>query len=73
MEAKNSEIEAKNSEIEAKNSEIAAKNSEIAVKNSEVQNLKNNFAGQLHDEKEFMDVKIVCNEKTFDGHKAVHR
>ena len=52
-------------------SEIAAKNSEIAVKNFEIQNLKNNFAGQLHDEKEFMDVKIVCNEKTLDGHKAV--
>ena len=36
----------------------------------ELENL-NNFAGQLHDEKEFVDVKIVCNEKTFDGHKAV--
>ena len=51
------------SEIEAKNCEIEAKNCEIEA--------KNNFAGQLHDEKEFMDVKIVCNEKTFDAHKAV--
>ena len=41
----------RNTEIAVKNAKIAAKNSEIAVKNSEVQNLKNNFAGQLHDEK----------------------
>lgn len=43
--------------------------SEMKAK-EELENL-NNFAGQLHDEKEFVDVKIVCNEKTFDGHKAV--
>ena len=66
-----SDIAAKNSEIAAKNLEIAVKSSEISAKNFEVQNLKNNFAGQLHDEKEFMDVKIVYNEKTLDGHKAV--
>ena len=41
---------------------------------SELENLRenlNNFAGQLHDEKEFVDVKIICNEKTLNGHKAV--
>ena len=43
--------------------------SEMKAK-EELENL-NNFAGQLHDEKEFVDVKIVCNDKTFDGHKAV--
>ena len=41
---------------------------------SELENLRenlNNFAGQLHDEKEFVDVKIICNEKSLGGHKAV--
>ena len=40
----------------------------------ELKNLKenvDNFAGQLYDEKEFLDLKIVCKEKTLDGHKAV--
>ena len=75
------------SEIGAKNSEIAAKNSEIAAKNSEIQNLKSQmkvkeelenqisnldtFVGKLYAEKDFADVKIVCQEKTFACHKAV--
>ena len=47
--------------------------SEMKAK-EELKNLKenvDNFAGQLYDEKEFVDVKIVCNEKTFACHKAV--
>ena len=80
-----SKIEAKNSEIGAKNSEIAGKDFEIRNLKSEMsqsemkakEELKDlkenvyNFAGQLYDEKEFLDVKIVCNQKTLNGHKAV--
>jgi len=39
-----------------------------------VENLRENhdtFAGKLYAEKDFADVKIVCNEKTFACHKAV--
>ena len=51
--------------------------SEIAVKNQEIQKLKSEMnakkdvPGELYDEKEFVDVKIICNEKTFTCHKAV--
>ena len=48
-------------------------NSEIKAK-EELENLRENhdkFAGQLYGEKEFVDLKIICNEKTLDGHKAV--
>ena len=47
--------------------------SEMKAK-KELENLRenlDNFAGQLYEEKEFVDVKIVCNAKTFDCHKAV--
>ena len=70
----NSEIGAKNSEIAVKNSVIAAKDSEIQNLKSEMKNLRENldtFAGKLYAEKDFADVKIVCNEKTFACHKAV--
>ena len=30
-----------------------------------------NFVGNLYSEKYFVDVKIVCNEKTFASDKAV--
>ena len=73
------------SEIEAKNSEIATKDFEIRNLKSEMsqseikakkdlENLRENldtFAGKLYAEKDFADVKIVCNEKTFACHKAV--
>ena len=47
--------------------------SEMKAK-EELENLRENhdkFAGQLYGEKEFVDLKIICNEKTLDGHKAV--
>ena len=57
---------------------IGAKDSEIQKlelkAKEDLQNLNfnlNNFAGKLYAENEFMDVKIVCNEKTFACHKAV--
>ena len=34
-------------------------------------NAKKDDTGQLYYEKEFVDVKIICNEKTFTCHKAV--
>jgi hypothetical protein len=40
----------------------------------ELENLRENldtFVGNLYSEKYFVDVKIVCNEKTFSCHKAV--
>ena len=52
-------------------------NNAIGAKDSEIQNLKSKlnqsemFAGKLYAENEFVDVKIVCNEKTFACHKAV--
>ena len=52
-------------------------NTAIAAKDSEIQNLKSRLnqsemsAGKLYAENEFVDVKIVCNEKTFACHKAV--
>ena len=67
------EILAKNFEIEAKNSEIQNLKYEMKVK-EELENLRGNldtFAGKLYVEKDFADVKIVCNEKTFACHKAV--
>ena len=49
---------------------IRAKDSEIRNLKSEM-NAKKDDTGELYDEKEFVDVKIVCNEKTFPCHKAV--
>ena len=40
----------------------------------ELENLRENldtFVGNLYSETDFVDVKIVCNEKTFACHKAV--
>lgn len=68
--AKDSAIAAKDSATAAKDSEIRNLKSEMNAQTKELENL-NNFAGQLYGEKEFVDVKIVCNEKTFDGHKTV--
>ena len=56
--------------IRAKDSEIRNLKSEMNAKKEELENL-NNFTGQLYGEKEFVDVKIVCNEKIFACHKAV--
>ena len=71
MAGRNTEIAVKNAKIAAKNSEIAANNMKIR---EELENLKENletFAGKLYAEKDFTDVKIVCNQKTFACHKAV--
>ena len=80
--AKSSEIVSQDCEIRNLKSEMSR--SEMKAK-EKLENLRENlegqlydekqfvafFAGQLYYEKEFVDVKIVCNEKTFDGHKAV--
>ena len=71
MAGRNTEIAVKNAKIAATNSEIAANNMKIR---EELENLKENletFAGKLYAEKDFTDVKIVCDEKTFACHKAV--
>ena len=44
--------------------------SEMKVKEELMEKFEN-FAGKLYAEKDFADVKIVCNEKTFVFHKAV--
>ena len=44
--------------------------SEMKAKEELLENLENS-AGKLYAEKDFADVKIVCNEKTFVFHKAV--
>ena len=65
------------SEIAAKDQEILMLKSDIRAKDSEIRNLKSEMnanedvTGQLYDEKEFVDVKIICNGKKFACHKAV--
>ena len=71
LHAKNSEIAAKDSEIQNLKSKMSQ--SEMKAK-EELDNIRENlgnFAGKLYAEKDFADVKIVCNEKTFACHKAV--
>jgi hypothetical protein len=63
-------IMTKNSEIAAKDSEIQNLKSEMKAKEELLENLGNS-ARKLYAEKDFADVKIVCNEKTFAFHKAV--
>ena len=56
--------------IVAQGSEIKNLKSEMKAKEELLENLGNS-AGKLYAEKDFADVKIVCNEKTFAFHKAV--
>ena len=65
-----------NTAIDAKDSEIQILKSKLnqfemsGMKAKDLENL-NNFAGKLYAENEFVDVNIVCIEKTFACHKAV--
>ena len=65
----NTAIDAKDSEIQNLKSKLMNQSEETKAK-EELKNL-NNFAGKLYAENEFVDVNIVCNEKTFACHKAV--
>ena len=56
--------------IVAQGSEIKNLKSEMKAKEELLENLGNS-AGKLYAEKDFADVKIVCNQKTFAFHKAV--
>ena len=70
---KKTEISALKSELVTKNSEISAlksENSEMKAKQPQLENLVN-FAEFLYGEKEFADVKIVCDGKPFHCHKVV--
>ena len=64
----NDDIENLKSEIVAKDSDFKNLTSDMMAK-EEWENL-NGLAGKLYGEKDFVDVKIVCNEKTFDCHKV---
>ena len=64
----NTAIDAKDSEIQILKSKLNP--SEEMKAKKDLENL-NNFAGKLYAENEFVDVKIICNEKTFACHKAV--
>ena len=63
-------IGAKDSEMQNLKSRLNQSEMEAAKAKEDLENL-NNFAGKLYAENEFVDVKIVCNEKTFACHKAV--
>ena len=70
-ETKNSEISAKDFEIQNLKSEMSQ--SEMKAK-EKLESLRENldaFIGKLYSEKYFVDMKIVCNEKTFACDKAL--
>ena len=75
-ETKNSEISAKDFEIQNLKSEMSQSEmsqSEMKAK-EKLESLRENldaFIGKLYSEKYFVDMKIVCNEKTFACDKAV--